>query len=326
MEPESEREPVDAVREVRGSALVLARVSAVKKALDEASSIDEVKRVAAAAEGLLVVARKVNSSRDLADQCGELLVRAKRRLGELLIEQIQHHGGRRKRSNDSTVSRKTLDDVGITKYESVSLQRLAALDTTVFENALVAVRTGDFRGITPAGVIRAARASGTAKDRRSGRNGPRRLAREYRDAIMATLGSQGVAPGDGAAAPGFTDAVEPPEPKEIPGPSGTAFLNLYWCRSSGPSDQTACLSGLADRMRSGEVVAAVVLVGARTDTDWFAKLWTRPLCFLDHLLRIKSDGAVRSGAPAAVFAYFGSEPERFVAAFEKLGRVLVPSA
>jgi phage N-6-adenine-methyltransferase len=76
---------------------------------------------------------------------------------------------------------------------------------------------------------------------------------------------------------------------------------------------------LRDEFAAGRVKAAIALVPARTDTEWFAGLRDCALCFIHGRLRFSNSEA---GAPfPSVLAYFGPDRARFARAFGDMGDV-----
>ena len=72
----------------------------------------------------------VRSSGEIKAIAAEATVRASRRLGELLENQIQHGGDRKSKSHDATLK---LADLGITKSQSSRWQSIATLAEKDFE-------------------------------------------------------------------------------------------------------------------------------------------------------------------------------------------------
>lgn len=76
---------------------------------------------------------------------------------------------------------------------------------------------------------------------------------------------------------------------------------------------------LKSEYEAGDVTAAIALVPARTDTEWFAALEDYPRCFIRG--RLKFSGHENSAPfPSAVF-YLGPDKASFFAAFADLGGI-----
>lgn len=71
-------------------------------------------------------------------------------------------------------------------------------------------------------------------------------------------------------------------------------------------------------------VEIIALVPARTETNWFAKLWAvaSAVCFWSG--RIKFIGAPANAPFPSAVVYFGPRRFRFAAVFENAGRVVLP--
>jgi phage N-6-adenine-methyltransferase len=98
---------------------------------------------------------------------------------------------------------------------------------------------------------------------------------------------------------------------------GRVYVNPPYGREIGPWVQRACNSYLIR-----EIEAAILLVPARTDTEWFRHLRDFPRCFIGGRVRfISPDGEV-AGAPfPSALVYLGDEIDRFTRAVSHLGDV-----
>jgi N6-adenosine-specific RNA methylase IME4 len=103
----------------------LVRYEAARRALAEASSVDEVKDIRDKAVAMRVYARQAKD-RELIERATEIRKRAEIRAGELLREIGERRGG------DQTTSERSLPtnkEMGITDNQSSQWQRMAALPT-----------------------------------------------------------------------------------------------------------------------------------------------------------------------------------------------------
>lgn len=75
------------------------------------------------------IKRYVRISKDIQHIAAEMVVRASRRLGELLAVEVKHGGQNKARSPEST----SLKDMGISRNESSKRQKIAALPEDEFE-------------------------------------------------------------------------------------------------------------------------------------------------------------------------------------------------
>lgn len=125
----------------------LALFNVAKEALAEARRVDEVKDIRDRAEQMRLYGRQVKDRTIVADAV-EIIMRAERRLGELLIaarDAGQIGTGRPGRSNlddlggeehEDVPQRVTLEEIGISKDMSSRAQKLAAIDAGVFEEGI----------------------------------------------------------------------------------------------------------------------------------------------------------------------------------------------
>jgi len=95
-----------------------------KRELALATNIDEVKEIRNKAEALRQYAKQAGESLTMQNQCAEIKIRAERRAGELIPEQITIGT----KSHDTTLS-----DLNITKDQSVKYQDIATIPEEKFE-------------------------------------------------------------------------------------------------------------------------------------------------------------------------------------------------
>lgn len=130
----------------------LALFSVAKEALAELRRVDEVHNVRDKAERMKLYGRQVKDRSIIADAT-EVILRAERRLGELLIEGRaagQIGTGRPSKSNldeaeengaaEAPFQRVTLEEIGISKKLSSRAQKLASVASPIFEEGVEAAR------------------------------------------------------------------------------------------------------------------------------------------------------------------------------------------
>jgi site-specific DNA-methyltransferase (adenine-specific) len=108
----------------------LVKFDAAKKAIETASSIDEVKDIRDRAEAFRAYAKQAHFSLKMQNQCCEIKVRAERRSGYLLGEMKLRGGDRKSKSHDTSLK---LDDMGIDKDKSARWQAISSIPESVFE-------------------------------------------------------------------------------------------------------------------------------------------------------------------------------------------------
>ena len=94
---------------------------------------------------------------------------------------------------------------------------------------------------------------------------------------------------------------------------GRTYLNPPYGRAIG-----RWIDKLVTERLAGNVTEAIVLVPARTDTQWFHQIPTEVICFVKGRLRFSGSGP--APFPSAV-AYVGDDPRAFIGAFEDLGMI-----
>ena len=125
----------------------LVQFDKARLALAEAVKIDEVKLIRDQAEALRQYIRQQGASLEMQNQAAEIKLRAERRAGEMLKEQILHGGGRptEKPSHDVIVSSvPTLAELGITPMQSQRWQLEATILEANFEKFIAETKaSGD---------------------------------------------------------------------------------------------------------------------------------------------------------------------------------------
>jgi hypothetical protein len=107
----------------------LVRYDAMCHAIAAAYSVDEVKDIRDKAMALEMYARQARNTEAERQAC-EIRLRAERKCGELLSEQLEHGGDRRSSSPGANLK---LDDLSISGNQSSKWQRLAAIPAEEFE-------------------------------------------------------------------------------------------------------------------------------------------------------------------------------------------------
>jgi phage N-6-adenine-methyltransferase len=102
---------------------------------------------------------------------------------------------------------------------------------------------------------------------------------------------------------------------------GRVFLNPPYRRDG---IQGHFVNKLVMQFSLGTTTEAILLIGNRTETEWFQPLWDFPICFTNHRISfISPTGAADSPVNANVFVYFGPDPTKFSQVFSKFGTVVV---
>lgn len=103
--------------------------------------------------------------------------------------------------------------------------------------------------------------------------------------------------------------------------SGRVYLNPPYGREIGN-----WVKKLLSEYEAGRVSAALALVPARVDTNWFSLLYAYPVLFVSGRLRFRSAlGEIQGSAPfPSAIVYLGPDIEAFVREFGSIGRIYVP--
>jgi hypothetical protein len=125
-----------------------------KKAIAECKTIDEIKSIRDKAEAMKAYAKQIGESQEVQNEIAEIKIRAERRAGEMLKEMPREKPGEYQKSNDSTFDKKpSLDEIGVTKSESSSWQRIADIPEDIFEQHIAEVKD-EKKELTTAGTLK----------------------------------------------------------------------------------------------------------------------------------------------------------------------------
>ena len=108
----------------------LVKFDEARRAIEAASSIDEVKNIRDKAEAMRAYAKQAHLSLGMQNQCAEIRIRCERRGGEILKETTK--SGNPQWSHDATIDR--LEDMGISKSQSSRWQSISSIPERIFEN------------------------------------------------------------------------------------------------------------------------------------------------------------------------------------------------
>lgn len=100
---------------------------------------------------------------------------------------------------------------------------------------------------------------------------------------------------------------------------GNIWLNPPYCRTANVSNQEVWTCRLIAQYEAGITTQAVVLVNASTETDWFQRLWSYPICFTNHRIKFWSLKEGQGPTHGSAFVYLGSRVDRFTALFRRFG-------
>jgi hypothetical protein len=116
---------------------ILVQITAAHRALAEARTIEDFKKIADVAAAAEVYARRIKMSSESIDLALEIKLRAERGLGEMLARTPKHKGGKPKLATgtgkEPVNGAPTLEELGVTKKLSSQSQKLAAVPSKTFE-------------------------------------------------------------------------------------------------------------------------------------------------------------------------------------------------
>lgn len=130
----------------------LVQLDRARTAIIQAKSLQEVKEIRDQAEALRVYARQAKDSLEIQNYCAEIKLRAERRAGEMLAENVEHKGGRPKKPSHDV---RVLKDAGISWNESSRWQRVASVPEAKFEEHVAETKDAK-KELTTNGVLKLA--------------------------------------------------------------------------------------------------------------------------------------------------------------------------
>ena len=102
----------------------------------------------------------------------------------------------------------------------------------------------------------------------------------------------------------------------------TVFLNPPYCKAGNTSNQDRWTAKLLTEYSAGNVKEAILLVTSATETIWFHRLLSYPLCLVKGRLNFTTPNGKGGGATkGSVFVYFGKQPTTFQKVFSRYGSV-----
>lgn len=141
--------------------MALVKFEAVKQALAEARSIDEIKQIRDKAEALRLYVKQQGDGLEMQNDIAEIKLRAERRAGELLAEMDKAKGGNPQfqsilETTGSTMLPVVLEDLGIDKFQSSRWQLEAEVPLEEFERHVAEIKAAKDKELTSVGLRRLA--------------------------------------------------------------------------------------------------------------------------------------------------------------------------
>src|SRR3990167_1346310 len=123
----------------------LVKLSAARRAVAEARSVDELKNIRNQAEAIRYAAIQAGMGLDIINDAAEIKLRAERKAGGLLAEMEKQHGARDGKTGLQSVTPLKLEDVGVTKGESHRWQAIAAVPQEAFDEQIENIKAASER-------------------------------------------------------------------------------------------------------------------------------------------------------------------------------------
>jgi len=299
-------------------------ITVATRMLGEARTLEDVRFVRDRAEALRTYARAHDLGVEAMNYATEIKLRAERKAGELLIamaasgERRTRDDGLSEQVSEGATPAPSLTDLGISRDQSSDWQAIASLAEPEFEAHIAETKEAGM--LTSAALVKRAR---QAKKQRERLNplmtsdspewySPRRVV----DAASVALGDRidldpcAEFARSIPATHHYTQTDDGLAREWI----GHVYLNppygravLQWTRK------------LRTEFAEGRVTAAVALLPARTDTDWWAEFDVELVCLIHGRLTFSNAGSNATFPSVAV--YLGPNAESFTRAFAPLGPV-----
>ena len=294
--------------------------------LAECKTLAEAKAIRDQAKAYAVLLRYRRAGAEAAADGAEILARADVRLGELLLATEKRKGARepgtdRGRRGDGSVTASLSDLLNMptdgAKQLASRVQRLAK-DEVKAEAYVARARARAARAVTTAEPGAAANHSSESIEWYT--------PGQYIESARAVLGMIDLDPASCAKANATVKAAnyfEADDDGLAYDWYGRVWLNPPYGTEAGESIAGRWARKLIDEYRAGHTTAAILLVNAVTDREWFQPLWDFPICFTDHRIAFDAPaGEPVSPVSGNAFVYFGDELSAFVDHFSEHGVVV----
>jgi len=116
----------------------LIKLNSARRALIEASSLDEIKEIIDSALAFRIYAKAAKMGIEMQNNCAEINLRAQRKAGELLKEMEKNKGGKPEQQtyqsqDETSKTHPKLKDLGVNKTQSYRWQKIADVPQETFE-------------------------------------------------------------------------------------------------------------------------------------------------------------------------------------------------
>ena len=291
----------------------LVKFEAARRALAEAKSVDEVKKIRDHAEAFRVYCKQAGESLEMQNWCAEIKQRAERKAGDLLLRMNKDTGG----GDTSGGSRvkppqegARLDDLGITKTQSHRWQKLATIPEPTFEKYIQNTKERK-EELTTAGLLRAGKMGVHYSSETPEWYTPAHVIRVVVDVMRGIDLYPCADPGKSVPATSHYTAEDDGLSREW---IGRVYMNPPYGK-----EIEMWVHKLVCEYTEGRVTEAIALVPSRTDTRWFRVFTPYPCCFIAG--RLKFGEALNSAPFPSMAVYLGDNDDRFAVMFSKLGDI-----
>jgi len=302
----------------------LALISKARTALAEAKTLDDFKSIRNQGEAAIKYAKSCRDvGTDAIREAQEIVRRAERRMGEMLAEREKPptHPPAKTVGNTllPTTLLPTLGDLDITKMQSSRWQKEASVPEKVFDEWVEQAHEND-EELSQAGLIQLSQSGEPHVARNTGQN-EWYTPPEYIAAAIAVLGTIDCDPASSRQANKVVDAAQFFTAKQN-GLIQTWGKRVYL---NPPYAQPLCsqfCEAMAEKVKSGEVKSAIVLVNNATETAWFRMLIDCASAIIFPTGRVKFlDADGKPGAPlqGQAVIYIGKKPVDFLKKFTPFG-------
>ena len=284
-----------------------------ERALAEAQSLADVVEIRDQAEAIRLLMARQRRGLDWQNRAAEIKIRAERKAGEMLAEvpRTPHEQKNPVSRHDDAIPgyRSTIAEVGIPEATARRWQEVASIPDDKFEEHIAETKLDG--ELTTAGLLRSIKPL-MSSDSVEWYTPPAIIERTVR-----VLGRIDLDPcSDGGARPTIPAKTHYQEVDDGLAQEwrGTVYMNPPygtviedWCRK------------LRSEYEAGHTTAAIALVPARTDTQWWQVLADFTVCFVTG--RLKFSGHENSAPfPSAVF-YLGEDVRGFLRGFRDIGGI-----
>ncbi len=301
----------------------LVHFDTARREIELARNIDEVKNIRDKAEALRAYAKQAGESLEMQNTCAEIKLRAERKAGELLSEQVREprETDRVLMSDDMTSKKPKLLDLGISRNQSSSWQKIADIPEAKFEQHIAETKEKK-EELTTASTLRLAdELEHKPHVSHATGNNEWYTPSEYIESVRKVMGKIDLDPASSELANTIVKAAAYYDIDD--NGLNKDWIGKVWMNPPYSADLvTAFITKLVSEYEKNHVEEAIILVNNATETRWFKSLVeiASAICF--PVGRVKYWGPnATSGAPlqGQAFVYIGENTVEFGNEFNQHG-------